>query len=177
MPTPSSAKGAWRTLSPISKQALKLQPNLAEAHNGLANALLRQGRVAEAVTHYQAAVAAVPNHPYLLNNLAWVMATCPDASVRNGARAVELAQQAERASGGKDPALLGTLAAAYAEAGRFPDAVATAQRALNLATAQTNAPQVETLRGRLKLYQSGSPCRDADLSPRAGLPPQGSPSR
>jgi protein O-mannosyl-transferase len=149
------------------EQALKLQPNLAQAHNGLANAFLRKGRMAEAVTHYEAALAALPNHPYLLNNLAWVMATCPDASIRNGPRAIELAQQAERVTGGKDPALLGTLAAAYAEAGRFAEAVATAQRALELATAQANTNQVETSRARLKLYQANSPFRDSELSPRA----------
>ena len=90
----------------------------------------------------------------------------PDASIRNGARAVELAQQAERLSEAKDPALAGTLAAAYAEAGRFGEAVATAQRALEQATAQTNTAQVETLRVRLKLYQSGSPFRDSELLPR-----------
>jgi tetratricopeptide (TPR) repeat protein len=148
------------------QEALRLQPNLAEAQNGLANALLRKGRVAEAVKHYQAAVTAVPNHPYLLNNLAWVLATCPDASIRNGAQAVQLAQQAEQLSGGKDPVLLGTLAAAYAEIGQFKQAVATAQRALEVATAQTNAPQAETLRARLKLYESGSPFRDSELSSR-----------
>jgi tetratricopeptide (TPR) repeat protein len=152
------------------QQALKLQPNLAEAHNGLANALLQKGRVAEATTHYQAAVAAVPNHPYLLNNLAWVLATCPDASIRDGARAVQLAQQAERLSGGKDPALLGTLAAAYAETGQFTDAVATARSALKLANAQTNTAQIETLRRRLKLYESGSPFRDTELTPREDQP-------
>ena len=148
------------------QQALRLQPNLAEAHNGLANALLRKGRVAEAVKHYEAAVTAVPNHPYLLNNLAWVLATCPDATIRNGTRAVEFAQKAAQLSGGKDPVLLGTLAAAYAETGQFTQAVATAQNALALATTQTNAPQVATLRARLKLYESGSPFRDTELTPR-----------
>jgi protein O-mannosyl-transferase len=152
------------------EEALQLQPNLAEAHNGLANALLQKGRTAEAVTHYEAALAGVPNHPYLLNNLAWVLATCPDAAIRNGPRAVELARQAERASGGKDPALLGTLAAAYAEAGRFPDAIATAQRALDLATAQADAKQVETLRERLKLFQAGSPFHEG-ASPHPSPPP------
>jgi protein O-mannosyl-transferase len=145
---------------PHFQQALQLQPNLAEAHNGLANALLPKGRAAEAVTHYEAALATLPNHPYLLNNLAWVLATCPDASVRNGARAVELARQADQLSGGKDPGLLGTLAAAYAEAGRFTDAIATAQRALDLAAAQTNATRVEELRARLGLYRAGVPFRD-----------------
>ena len=151
---------------------MQLQPNLAEAHNNLGNALLQKGRPAEAVTHYQAAVAALPGNPYLLSNLAWMLATCPEASVRNGARAVELALQAEQLSGGKDSGLLGTLAAAYAEAGRLAEAVATAQRALALATAQTNTAQIETLRARLKLYQSGSPFRDPELSPRP-IPPSG----
>jgi len=159
------------------QQALKLQPNLAEAHNGLANALLQKGRVAEAIMHYQAAVAAVPNHPYLLNNLAWVLATCPDASIRDGARAVQLAQQAEQLSGGKDPALLGTLAAAYAETGQFTNAVATARSALELATARTNTAQVEMLRGRLKLYESGSPFRDTELTPREAPPQPGTATR
>jgi Flp pilus assembly protein TadD len=118
------------------------------------------------VAHYQAAVAALPGNPYLLNNLAWVLATGPQASVRNGGRAVELAQQAERLSGGKDPSILGTLAAAYAEAGRFPEAVATAQRALELATAQANLAQAEALRARIGLYRAGSPFRDPDLLPR-----------
>ena len=146
--------------------ALSLQPNLAEAHNNLANAFLQKGRAAGSGRALPGGGAALPGNPYLLNNLAWVLATCPDASVRNGARAVELAQQAERLSGGKDPSLLGTLAAAYAEAGRFAEAVATAQRALDLATAQTNTAQVETLRARLGLYRAGSPFRDTDLLPR-----------
>ena len=159
------------------ERALKLQPGLAEAHNNLANAYLQKGRVAEAVPHYQAALEAVPNHPYLLNNLAWVLATCPDATIRDGARAVTLAQQAERISGGKDPALLGTLAAAWAEAGRFAEAVATAQRALELAAAQTNNTQVESLRGRLKLYQTGAPFRDTELTPRTAPPARDAPTR
>ena len=146
--------------------ALQLQPNLAEAHNGLANALRQKGRLAEAVTHYEAAVAALPDNPYLLNNLAWLLATCPEAAVRNGARAVELAQRAERLSGGKELSLLGTLAAAYAEAGRFTEAVAAAQRALDLAAAQANPAQAETLRARINLYQAGLPFHEPGLAPR-----------
>ena len=148
------------------QQALKLAPNLAEAHNNLANALLQKGRCGEAVSHYQAAVTALPNHPHLLSNLAWVLATCPQASARDGARAVELADQARRLAGDEDPMLLGTLAAAYAEAGRFADAVAAAQRALELASAQANTDQAETLRARLDLYRSGSPFRDTGSPPR-----------
>jgi hypothetical protein len=92
-----------------------------------------------------------------------VLANCPEASVHNGVRAVELAQQAERLSGSKDPTILGKLAAAYAESGRFPESVATAQRALELATIQTNTAQAEALRTRLLIYQAGSPFRDRGL--------------
>jgi tetratricopeptide (TPR) repeat protein len=145
------------------EQALRIQPDLAEAHNNLANALFQKGRPAEAVAQYQSAVAARPGSAPLLNNLAWALATCPEASVRNGDKAVELALQADQLSGGKDPLILGTLAAAYAEAGRFPEAVATAKRALDSATTQANAAQVEMLRKRLALYQAGSPFRDQDL--------------
>jgi len=143
------------------RRALELAPGLAEAHNNLANALLQKGRCGEAAAHYQAAVAARPDHPYLLNNLAWVLATCPEAAARNGARAVELAEQARRRAGDADPMLLGTLAAAYAEAGRFADAVATAQRALEQASAQANPESVAALRAQLERYRSGLPFRDA----------------
>jgi len=73
---------------------------------------------------------------------------------------LELAQQAERLSGGTVPAILGTLAAAQAECGQFPEAVATAQRALELACAQTNSAQVHALRAQIELYRANTPLRD-----------------
>jgi protein O-mannosyl-transferase len=148
------------------REALKIQPGFAGAHNGLGNALLRQGRLGEALVEYEAAAAAMPGNPYLLNNLAWLLATCPEGSVRNGARAVELAERADRLAGGKDAMLAGTLAAAYAEAGQFTNAVATTEKALGLANAQTNTALAEVLGARLKLYQAGAPFRDTDLQPR-----------
>jgi tetratricopeptide (TPR) repeat protein len=147
-------------------QALQLQPDLAEAHNNLANALFQKGRPSEAVAQYEAAVAAQPMNPPLLNNLAWALSTCPQASVRNGQRAVELASKARQLSGGKNPLVLGTLAAAYAEAGKFPEAVATARQAAELATSQGNTSQAAVLRTRLALYQAGTPFRDEELLPR-----------
>jgi Flp pilus assembly protein TadD len=85
------------------------------------------------------------------------LATCPEATWRNGSQAVELAQQAEQLSGGKYPEILDTLAAAYAEAGRFPEAVANAERALHLAEVQTNTILAQSIRDRLKLYEVNSP--------------------
>jgi tetratricopeptide (TPR) repeat protein len=91
------------------------------------------------------------------NNLAWLLATCPQASLRNGNQAVELAQRANQITGAKNPNFLCTLAAAYAEAGRFSEAVETAQRALPLAEAQYNTALADDIRSELNLYQSGAP--------------------
>jgi hypothetical protein len=96
-----------------------------------------------------------------LAHIAWVLATSPDPSVRNGTKAVELAGQTDRLSGGRNPAMAATLAAAYAETGRFPEAITNAERALQLAAGQNNAALVSALEAQLKLYQTGSPLRNA----------------
>ena len=142
------------------RRALELNPSLANAQSDLGNLLLQKGLIDEAVAHYEAAVAIQPANATFLNNLAWVLATCPMPQVRNGPRAVELAQQSERLGSRWDPAILGTLAAAYAEAGRFPEALRTAQRALALATAQTNSAQVNILRSNIALFSANSPFHD-----------------
>jgi tetratricopeptide (TPR) repeat protein len=143
------------------QQALTFQPTNAPAHSHLGQVLLQEGHVHEAIDHYQAALAIQPDDAYTLNNLAWVLATYPEASARDGTRAVEFAQRADQLSGGNNPSILGTLAAAYAEAGKFAEAVSTSRRALTLASAQTNHAQTAALQARIALYQSGSPFRDA----------------
>ena len=96
----------------------------------------------------------------LLNDTAWLLATNPNASVRNGPEAVELAQRAVRLSGDQEPAILGTLAAAFAEAGRFPEAVQTARKALDLATQQNKQTVAKSIRAKIPLYEAGSPFRE-----------------
>ena len=91
------------------------------------------------------------------NSLAWLLAVCPQANLRNGDQAVKLAQQANALTGGENPEILRTLAAAFAEAGRFPEAVETVQRALPLANAQSNARLAGQLQSEMKLYQAGRP--------------------
>ena len=88
-----------------------------------------------------------------------MLATNPNASVRNGSEAVELAQRALKLSGGNEPAILGTLAAAYAEAGRFAEAVRTAEQAVQLAAAKGDRALAEQIRTRLELYRNGKPYR------------------
>ena len=139
------------------QQALQINPNYAEAHNNLGNALLQQGRVAEAITHYQQALQIKPDYAEAHNNLAWELATAPQASLRNGGEAVELAQRANQLTGGENPVILHTLAAAYAEAGRFSDARRSAQKAIEWAQAAGRKDLAEQFNGELKLYEAGLP--------------------
>ena len=146
------------------QKALKSKPDYVEVYNNLGSALFSKGRLDEAITQFQKALEIRPGDAQACDDLrgvAWLLATCPRASIRNGPRAVGLAQEANRLSGGGNPVFLCTLAAAYAEAGRFPEAVMTAQQALQSAATQTDAALVNRLRGQLELYQAGSPFRDA----------------
>jgi tetratricopeptide (TPR) repeat protein len=146
------------------RKAVRLEPRNAEFQSNLGYALFLRGKVREAIAHYQTSLAVNPDNAITCKNLAWILATCPDASVRNGVKAVGLAEQAAGLSGGTDPIFIGTLAAAYAEAGRFAEAVVTGQRALQMAVAQKNATLVNALRSQIALYQAGSPFRDHSLT-------------
>lgn len=142
------------------EKALQIAPESADAHYNLGNALLRAGRVQEALTHYKKALQINPRDAETENNMAWVLATWPDAQVRDAAKALELAAHADSLTGGKRPIITATLAAAYAEAGRFPDAVLTAERAARLAADQGNKELANSIRAQLELYQSNLPFRD-----------------
>jgi tetratricopeptide (TPR) repeat protein len=140
--------------------ALEIEPNFADAHYNLGNTYLQMGRAGEALVHYNKALEINPNDIEALNNMAWILATSPDALTRDGAKAVQLAERADAFARGADPLLSATLAAAYAEAGRFADAVKTGQRALRLATAQGNAARADSIRAQIERYQSGAAFRD-----------------
>src|SRR5205807_7660278 len=139
------------------EKCLSMSPDFAEAHHDLANALRRKGRYHDAVAHYESALRIDPQSVLTMNNLGWILATCADPSVRNGARAVELAARAELVSGGGDPLILHTLAAAYAENGQFSQAVETAERALQLAEQQKKAILVRALPHEIALYRTELP--------------------
>jgi tetratricopeptide (TPR) repeat protein len=139
------------------QKALQIKPDFAEPHNNLGLAFLRQGRTDGATSHFQMAVKIRPDYAEAQNNLAWVLATCPQAALRNGGKAVELAQKANALTGGKNPNYLRTLAAAFAEAGRFGDAVQSAQKAIELARAAGRQDLAGQLNIELKRYQAGLP--------------------
>jgi tetratricopeptide (TPR) repeat protein len=139
------------------QKAIQVDPRNAKAENNLGNAFLQKGNTGEAFAHFEQALRIIPDQPAIQNNLAWIYATSQESSLRNGAKAVELARQANTLSGGENPTVLRTLAAAYAEAGRFAEAKATVQRALTLAETQSNSTLAGQLQSELKLYQAGKP--------------------
>ena len=141
------------------EKTLQIQPNDADAHTGLGNALLRKGALKEAIAHYNQAMALAPEDPHSRSNLAWVLATSSDASIRDGAKAVELAQQAVSLSGGRELLFFRTLAAAYAETGRFSDAIAVIQQAVGIARMQGKTGLANLLEEDVLLYRGQVPLR------------------
>ena len=141
------------------ERTLQLQPNDADAHTCLGNALLRKGSLNEAIAHYQTALALAPDDPHSRNNFAWILATSSDDKLRDGAKAVEFAQQAVAISGGRDPQFARTLAAAYAESGRFPESIAAAQHAAMIAKMQGKTRLANNLEKDLLLYRAYLPLR------------------
>jgi len=138
---------------------LKVQPT-AEVHAQIAAIQTSQGGYADAVEHYVAALCLKPDAPDILNNLAWLLASCPDDRIRNGAEAVRHAERACALTQPPQVMLLGTLAAAYAEAGRFDDAVATAQKACELAAQQGNETLLQKNQSLLEIYRQHKPWRE-----------------
>lgn len=140
--------------------AVEIEPNYADAHYNLGNTYLQMGRAKEALSHYDRALGIAPDDTQALNNMSWILATWPDAQIRDGARAVELAGRADALTRNKSPIISATLAAAYAEAGRFAEALKTAQRALELASAEGNRDRADSIRAQIELYQTGAAFRD-----------------
>jgi tetratricopeptide (TPR) repeat protein len=147
------------------QKALAIKPQFAEAHYNLGNAVLQQGHVDEAIAQYQRALEIKPDYVEAQNNMAWVLATCPQVSLRNGIKSVELAERANQLTGGKNPVILATLAAAYAEAGRFPEAIETGQHAMHLAETQSNTALAGALQSQLKFYRAGIPFHGTEQAP------------
>jgi protein O-mannosyl-transferase len=145
--------GRWNAAMDEYRAALQIQPDYTEARSNLGAAEVQAGREEEAVGEYRQVLKVQPDNVSALNNVAWILATAPQDALRRGTEAVELAEQASRLTGGQNPAMLRTLAAAYAETGRFPDAVAAARQALALAEQRTDAALTASLREQLGFYE------------------------
>jgi len=141
------------------REAARIRPSFAKAHQNLALALERLGRTDEAVREYRETLRWTVEAQDVALRLAWILATDPDAGVRNGAEAVRLASAANAATGEKDARAWDVLAAAFAEAGRFDEAVRAAERALDLAGTSATAEAREGAKARLALYRDGQALR------------------
>ena len=138
------------------RDALAITPS-ANIHVEFARLLYQTGKIQEAIRHYRQALSLKPDLTEALNNLAWLLASASDASVRNGPEAVRVAEHACRVTQYKEAIPVGTLAAAYAEAGRFTEAVATAEKATQLATSSGNEQFAAINRQLLTYYRAGKP--------------------
>ena len=141
-----------------AREVLRRSSGHAAAQRLLGGLLSRRGQFKEALELLETVLKARPDDLVTANNLAWILATCPDPAFRDGRRAVELAERVCKATNHLVAIMLDSLAAAYAEVGRFPDAVAMARRALAMASRDPKAPTRE-LELRIKLYQMGKPYR------------------
>lgn len=139
------------------EKALLVKPKFWAPRAGLAAIYQRQGRLAEAVVQHRLALQVSPGHPLSTNNLAWILATCPDPKIRQPEEAVRLAEQLCRSTNYGQPTALDTLAAAQAAAGHYEQAVPTAQKAVALSMSAGRTGAAERMRKRLRLYQAGRP--------------------
>ncbi len=153
-------KGEVKRAIEEERKAVAIEPNNAELRNNLAVGLLRDGQLAAAVAAWQETVRLHPERTSVAVTLAWILSTAPEPSIRDGARALDLAQRAAQVSGGRNLMIIRVLAAAYAENGRYPEAIRAAQEAEQRAEASGQSAIASLLQGDLDLYRLGVPLRD-----------------
>ncbi|MGD0614577.1 MAG: tetratricopeptide repeat protein, partial [Verrucomicrobiota bacterium] len=159
-------KGEFAAATDQLKDAVLLRPDWALAHLHLGTLLLRSANAIDGLKELKDAVRLAPDSPAVIDRVARILATASDAVLRNGPEAVRLAAHACALTGEKDPKLLGTLAAAYAETGRFSDAIRVAQQALALAQASGDAATALLCREMLEAFQSQHAYHPPPASPR-----------
>src|SRR5207302_4725850 len=137
----------------------KVNPKYGEAHNNYGITLSQLGDMPLAIDQWNKTLEIEPTNLNALCNLAWVYATFPDASIRNGSKALEVAKRALELSGYRNPRIWRLAAAAYAEIGKFPEAVDAARSSLKLAEAEGNDSLVRNLESNIALFQNDTPPR------------------
>ncbi len=147
------------------RHVLMLQPHHSAASINLAQLLERSARYREAVVVLQDGMNHAPNHKVLLYNLSRLLSAAPDNDVRDGTAALKHVEQLLASLDGRSPDALDVMAAAYAELGRFREAIELATQAAELATEKGNSALELQIKQRLKLYSSGQPFRCAPTSP------------
>ncbi len=136
------------------QKAISIRPDYGEGYSHLGSAYLLSGRFAEAKEQYQKTLSLTPRSVVARNNLAWLLATCADPSLRDTQRAIQLAEEADQLANGKSSLILHTLSTAYGESGQNVKALEVANRGLQLAERQGNRGLAETLRKEIRVYES-----------------------
>jgi superkiller protein 3 len=152
-------KGAMAEATAQFERAVQLSPELPEAHYYLGMALVTSGQEAQGLEQWRQTLRLAPDHVQALNDTALLLATSKNAALRNGVEATTLAEHAVQLTSAQDASVLGTLAAAYAEAAHFDRAIESEHRAIRLAMQQGNEPLATMLRAQLKQIESKTPIR------------------
>ena len=137
------------------RTAVLYGPTDWNARSRFASLLQQQGRLSEALTEHRRTLQLRPDNLLASNNVAWILATIPDPAIRDPQEAIRRAEEVCVKTRRQVPITLDTLAAAYASAGRFEEAVSTAQAAIERAEAANETGQIEAMRSRLRLYEAG----------------------
>ena len=153
-------QGQWREAADFFGKAVTAATADPHVRCQYATTLAHLGRTREAMSQYAAALLLQQDLPEALDGLSWILATNPDPALRNAAEAVHMSERACELTSRKEPVSLRTLAAAYAEAGRFPDAVIVAQAALALARQGTRPELADKCRQMVEQFTSGRPWRE-----------------
>jgi len=140
-------------------RALSIKPDYIIARATMAYTLVEMGQIAPAIEQYYIVLKFDPDHLFALRNLAWLLATTEETELRNPDTAVKLAQRACEITGYSQIKELDILAGVYAAAGKFGQAVKTAQRSLEIAVSEQNSDLTEQIRARLQLYEAGKTVR------------------
>lgn len=152
-------KGQLDDAANAFKAALVLTPDSVDAHYYLGKALVLTGNGEAGLGQWRDALRSQPDRLDVLNDLAWVLATSHDDRLRNGEEALPLAEHAAQLTSDQEPAILGTLAAVYAEMGKFDKAIELEESAAQLAGRQNRTTLMQDLTDRLTLLRNRSPIR------------------
>ena len=162
--------GRYQNAIEAYKQAIRIKPDLAEAHYNLGKALVAQGQIYEALDQLRQAIRLRPDCPDFMNDFAFLIITHPEIKNRDVNEATRLARRACELTSYKNPAFLGTLAAAYASAGKFSEAVDTARKAIAIADS-ANQPQIKNIiQHHLTFYTQGKPYIKPAAAPFSDAP-------
>lgn len=155
-------QGRFKEAQTSYEESIRIDPNIAAAHNGLGELRAQQGQWKKALTDFSQALDRQPGFLRALNNIAWTLATADDSEVRNGRQALDLARALNERSGVRNAQFLETLAAAYAETGDFTRAVATAEQIPSMAKLSGEYEVAARNEKLIQLYRAGQPYRQGN---------------